>query len=60
LRYSKWLDIFWTALVPAELLKSETEKLCKSLRQIFYHCLNGEEIPNDWKIGYNSAIYKKG
>ena len=46
--------------VPAELLKSGTEKLYELLRQIFERCLNGEEIPNDWKIGYISAIYKKG
>jgi hypothetical protein len=33
--------------VPAELLKSGTEKLY------------GEEIPSDWKIGHISAIHKK-
>jgi hypothetical protein len=42
--------------VPAELLKEGTEKLYELLRQIFERCLNGEEIPNDWKIGYISAI----
>ena len=36
-----------------------TEKLYDLLRQIFERCLNGEEIHNDWKIGYISAIYKK-
>ena len=46
--------------VPAELLKSGTEKLYEFLRQIFERCLNGEEIPSDWKIGYISAIYKEG
>ena len=44
---------------PAELLKSGTEKLYELLRQIFERCLNGDEIPNDWKIGHISAIYKK-
>ena len=45
---------------PAELLKSGTEKLYELLRQIFERCLNGNEIPNDWKIGHISAIYRKG
>jgi hypothetical protein len=45
--------------VPAELLKSGTEKL-HELRQIFERCLNGEEILNDRKIGHISAIHKKG
>ena len=46
--------------VPAELLKSGTERLYELLRQIFERCLNGDEIPNDWKIGHISAIHKKG
>jgi hypothetical protein len=46
--------------VPAELLKSGTEKLYELLKQIIERCLNGDEIPNDLKIGYISAIYKKG
>ena len=45
--------------VPAELLISGTEKLYELLRQIFEHCLNGDKIPNDWKIGHISAICKK-
>jgi len=45
--------------VPAELLKSGTEKLYELLRQIFERCLNGDKIPNDWKIGHISAIYRK-
>jgi hypothetical protein len=46
--------------VPAKLLKSGTEKLHELLRQIFERFLNGEEIPNVWKIGHISAIHKKG
>jgi hypothetical protein len=46
--------------VPAELLKSGTEKLYELLRQIFERCLNGDEIPNEWKIRHISDIYKKG
>jgi len=45
--------------VPAELLKSGTERLHELLRQIFERCLNGDEIPNDWKIEHISAVYKK-
>ena len=45
--------------VPAELIKSGTDKLYELLR-IFERCLNGDEIPNDWKIGHISAIHKKG
>jgi len=45
--------------VPAELLKSGTEKLYGLLRQSFERCINGEGIPHDWKMGYVSAIHKK-
>jgi hypothetical protein len=45
--------------VPAELLKSGTEKLYDLLRQIFERCLNGDEIPTDWKIGHILTIHKK-
>ena len=38
--------------VPAELLKSGTEKLYELLRQIFGRCLNGDKIPNEWQIGH--------
>jgi hypothetical protein len=38
--------------VLAELLKSGTEKLFEFLRRIFERCLNGDKIPNDWKIGH--------
>ena len=46
--------------VPAELLKSGTEKLYELLRQIFERCINGEGIPHDWKTGHISAICNKG
>ena len=44
--------------VTAALLKEGAEKLYELLRQIFECCYNGEEIPNDWKIGYISTVYK--
>jgi len=46
--------------VPAELLKSGTERLYELLRQIFERCLNGDRIPNELKIGHISVIHKKG
>ena len=46
--------------VPAEQLKSGTEKLYELVRRNFERCLNGNEIHNDWKIGHISAIRKKG
>jgi hypothetical protein len=46
--------------VPAELLKSLTERLYELLRQFFERCLNGDEELNDWKIGHISVIHKKG
>jgi hypothetical protein len=45
--------------VPEELLKWATEKLYELLRQSFERCLNGDEIPNEWKTGHFSANYKK-
>jgi hypothetical protein len=46
--------------VHAELLKSGTERLNELLRQIFERYLNGDKIPNDWKIGHISVLHKKG
>jgi hypothetical protein len=46
--------------VPAELLKSGTEKLYELPRQIFERCIHDEEILHDWKMGYISDIHKKG
>ena len=45
--------------VPAESLKSGTERLYELLRQIFERCLNGNKIPNDLKIEHISVIHKK-
>ena len=46
--------------VPADFLKSGTERIYEWLRQIFERCLNGDKIPNDLKIGHISDIHKKG
>lgn len=44
----------------AELLKYGTKKLFMMLTDIFNQCINGQEIPNEWKVAYISSIHKKG
>ncbi|XP_047107262.1 uncharacterized protein LOC124776352 [Schistocerca piceifrons] len=46
--------------IPVELLKLGTKKLMELLRNLFERCLNGEDVPNDLKVGYISVIHKKG
>ena len=46
--------------IPAELIKHGSNKLHERLRRLMERCLNGEEIPEDWKLGYISVIHKKG
>lgn len=46
--------------IPAELIKIGTEKLYDHLRKLFQSCLNGAEIPKEWKISIMSTIHKKG
>ena len=46
--------------VYAEILKHGTEKLIKMLTWVINRCLNGEEIPQQWKVAYISSISKKG
>lgn len=46
--------------IPSELVMYGTDKLHELLRNLFEKCLNGEAIPEDWKVGYISTIHKKG
>lgn len=46
--------------IPAELIKNGTDKLLRLITQLFQKCLNGEEIPEEWRVGYLISIYKKG
>lgn len=46
--------------IPPELIKYGTEKLFKHLTVLFQNCLNGMEIPEEWKTSYMSTIHKKG
>ena len=44
----------------AEMLKHGTEKLITMLTWVVNRCLNGEEVPQQWKVTYISLIHKKG
>jgi len=46
--------------VNAEMLKHGTDKLITTLTWIINRCLNGEEVPQQWKFAYISSIHKKG
>jgi len=47
--------------IPIELVKHGPDILLENLVEIYNKCLmEGDDIPNDWKIGYLSSIHKKG
>ena len=46
--------------VYAEMLKHGTDKLITMLTWVINRCLNGEEVPQQWKVAYISSIHKKG
>lgn len=46
--------------INAELLKKGSQKLYKTLAYIFIKYINGENIPEEWKIAYITSIHKKG
>jgi len=46
--------------IPAELLKYGSEKLYESLTKLVQNCLNGGDIPEEWKTALISTIHKKG
>jgi hypothetical protein len=46
--------------VYAEVLKHGTDKLIKMLTWVLNRCLNGEEVPQQWKVAYISSIHRKG
>lgn len=43
-----------------ELIKYGGDKLTKHLQKLFQSCINGQEIPKEWKTTYLSTIFKKG
>jgi hypothetical protein len=45
--------------VYAEMLKHGTDKLIKMLTWVINRCVNGEEVPQQWKVAYNSSVHKK-
>lgn len=46
--------------IPPELLKHGTEKLYRQLASLFQKCINGENLPEEWKTSYITTIHKKG
>jgi hypothetical protein len=50
----------WSWRSTCRFTKIRNREVYELLRQIFEPRLNGDEIPNDWKIGHISAIHKKG
>jgi len=46
--------------VYAEMLKHGTDKLISMLTGVINRYLNGEEVPQQWKVTYISPIHKKG
>jgi hypothetical protein len=41
------------------VLKSGTDKLVTMMTWVINRCLNGEEVPQQWKMVYISSTYKK-
>ena len=46
--------------VPIELYKNAPDVAIQYLTTLFQKCLDGEEIPVEWKIAQISSLYKKG
>lgn len=40
-----------------ELLKYGSDKLYAHLTELFKNCLNGREVPVEWKVSYMSPIF---
>jgi hypothetical protein len=45
--------------VYAEMLKHGTDKLITMLTWIINRCLNGEEVPQQWRVAYISPIHQQ-
>ena len=45
---------------PAEVFKQCADQLCVPLSILFNKSLESSVLPDDWKIGYITPIYKKG
>jgi hypothetical protein len=46
--------------INTELLKCGTRKLFRILTHIFNKYINGDKIPEEWKMAHVTPIYKKG
>lgn len=38
--------------LPAELVKNGTPKVIEHITKLFQKCINGEQVPNEWKLFY--------
>lgn len=46
--------------IPAELIKCGTGKLVNHLRDLLQKCIDGDDIPKEWKEAWITASHKKG
>lgn len=46
--------------IPTELLKYGSDKLIRMLTKLYERCINGEDVPQEWRTCYISPIHKKG
>lgn len=46
--------------IPAELIKNGTCKLIRLITKLFEMCINEGIIPEEWKLGYLTSMFKKG
>ncbi|XP_044757060.1 uncharacterized protein LOC123315437 [Coccinella septempunctata] len=46
--------------IPIELIKNAPEILLELIKELFNKCIHGDQVPEDWNLGYISSIYKKG
>lgn len=45
--------------ISIELLKNRSEILIKPVCELLNKCIQRDEVSKDWKLDYNSSVYKK-
>jgi len=46
--------------IPIELIKSGGQKLLELITILFIKIINGEKVPEEWKVAIITLIHKKG